>query len=135
MNTFRSVASIVLAIFVLASSTSFVVGMHICMGEIQNIALFRKAEGCEKERSLPPCHRHTKAPCCEDEVYFHAGEDFNTSFKNVDIRKPAFVSAAQVYLFLSEIIPSDQMNRITYDPYDPPWRTCDRTVELQVFLI
>ena len=44
MKPIRFISAVLLAIVVLVSSTSFMVGMHICMGEVQNIALFGKAD-------------------------------------------------------------------------------------------
>jgi hypothetical protein len=75
------------------------VGMHVCSGKIENIALFSKAEGCEKERNLPPCHRHEKAPCCDDEAIVHEGEDFNASYSEVSVPSISFV--AHCFLLLS----------------------------------
>jgi len=47
MKSLRTITSLTLALLVFVSSTSFMVGMHICSGEVQNIALFTKAEGCD----------------------------------------------------------------------------------------
>jgi hypothetical protein len=43
-----------MAFLVLISSSSFMVGIHRCAGEIQNMALLSKAEGCEIEKNLHP---------------------------------------------------------------------------------
>jgi hypothetical protein len=120
---------------VLVSSTSFMVGMHLCMGKVQAVALFDKAEGCEKEQSLPPCHRHQKAPCCEDETIIHESEDFKTGVSEIQVMLPLPVEIEQAFTFVSEIIPSAPLSRIKYCNYDPPLRSCDLTVEHQVFLI
>jgi hypothetical protein len=120
---------------VLVSSTSFMVGMHICMGEVQNVALFTKADGCEKEKSLPPCHRQAKAPCCKDETVVHKGEDFKASMAKVEIDAPVPIEIEQPLILISEVIPSAPLSRIQYYRYDPPLRSWDLTVEHQVFLI
>src|SRR5688572_20207148 len=83
MKLIRTISSILLALLVLMSSTSFMVGVHFCMGEVQSVALFSKADGCEEEKKLPPCHRHQSAPCCEDEAVVHSGDDFKTSASGV----------------------------------------------------
>ena len=135
MKAVRSISAIILAIMVLVSSTSFMIGMHICMGEVQNVALFTKADGCEKEKSLPPCHRHTKAPCCEDETVIHKGEDFKASMAKVELTAPTSIYIDQPLVLISEVIPSVPVSRIQHYNYDPPLRSWDLTVEHQVFLI
>jgi hypothetical protein len=135
MQTIRSISAILLAILVLVSSTSFIVGFHICMGKIQNIALFTKADSCEKEESLPPCHRHQKAPCCDDETFFHKGDNFKASVDHIYIVAPTPIDVEQPMVLVSEIIPGSPIARFRYYYYDPPLRSCDLTVEHQVFLI
>jgi hypothetical protein len=135
MKAIRSISAVLLALLVLVSSTSFIVGFHICMGEIQNVALFTKADSCEKEKSLPPCHRHQKAPCCADETFFHKGDDFKASIDHYHVSAPAPVDLDQPLIFIAEVIPTSLVSRIQFYNYDPPWRSCDLTVEHQVFLI
>jgi hypothetical protein len=135
MKAVRSISAVILAIMVLVSSTSFMIGMHICMGEVQDVALFTKADVCEMEKSLPPCHRHAKTPCCEDGSVIHKGEDFKASFSKIEITVPAAIDIVQPLLLISEIIPAAPTSRIKHYTYDPPWRSCDLIVEHQVFLI
>jgi hypothetical protein len=124
-----------LALLVLVSSTSFMIGIHFCGGEIQNLAIFTKADSCEKERSLPPCHRHTKAPCCEDKTVIHKGDDFKSAAGHLHIEAPAPVDIDQPLVPLAEVIPSSLVSHIQDHNYDPPLRSGDITVEQQVFLI
>jgi hypothetical protein len=135
MKVRRSISAVILAIMVLVSSTSFMVGMHLCMGEVQNIALFSKADSCEKEESLPPCHRHTKAPCCEDETVIHEADDFKASLAHYHVPVPAPTDIEQPLILISEVIPTAPLARFSYYHYDSPLRSCDLTVEHQVFLI
>jgi hypothetical protein len=135
MKVIRSISAVLLALLVLVSSTSFMIGMHFCMGEVQSIALFTKADGCEKEQSLPPCHRHMKAPCCADETIIHEGDDFKASVANIHIVAPASIDIEQPAILISELIPTAPIARIQYYKYDPPLRSSDLTVEHQVFLI
>jgi hypothetical protein len=134
MKAIRSISVVVLAVLVLVSSTSFMIGMHFCMGEVQNVAFFTKADGCEKEQNLPPCHRHQKAPCCADETIIHDGDDFKASIAYFHI-VAAPMEIEQPLVLISEVIPSVPLSRIKYYNYDPPLRSCDLTVEHQVFLI
>jgi hypothetical protein len=135
MKAIRSISAVLLAILVLVSSTSFMVGMHICMGEVQNIALFDKADSCQKEKALPACHKHMKPACCEDEVVYHEGTDFKGSIEHIHIVVPAPIDIEQPLVLISEVIPASPISRIQYYNYDPPLRSCDLTVEHQVFLI
>jgi hypothetical protein len=135
MKVIRSISAVLLAILVLVSSTSFMVGMHICMGEVQNIALFAKADSCQKEKALPPCHKHMKPACCEDETVFHEGTDFKASIEHIHIDAPFSVDIEQPLVLISEVIPAAPIATIQYYKYDPPLRTCDLTAEHQVFLI
>jgi hypothetical protein len=135
MKVIRPIAGVLLSFMVLVSSTSFVVGLHICMGEVQNVALFTKADGCEMEKSLPPCHRHVKTPCCADETVVHQGDDFKASMAQIQIAIAASVDIEQAVVLISEVIPTAPLTRIQFHNYDPPLRSCDRTVEHQVFLI
>lgn len=135
MKNFRPIASVILALLVLVSSTSFMVGMHLCGGEIQNVALFTKAQACEKEMKMPPCHRHLTSSCCDDETIVHEGEDFNTASSEVSIPPVSFVAIALPTIILSEIIPANYSAKVKYVNYDTPLRACDLTIAHQVFLI
>jgi hypothetical protein len=135
MKVVRSISAVLLAILVLVSSTSFIVGMHICMGEVQNIALFGKADSCQKEKALPACHKHMKPACCEDETVYHEGTDFKASIEHIYIAAPAAMDIELPMVLISEVIPASPIARTYYYNYDPPLRSCDLTVEHQVFLI
>jgi hypothetical protein len=135
MKAIRSISALLLALLVLVSSTSFMVGMHICMGEVQKIALFGKADSCHAETSSPKCHKHMKPACCQDEVVYHEGTDFNTSIGHINIMAPVPMDMHLPTVVISEVIPVSPIARTPYYNYDPPLRSCDLTVEHQAFLI
>jgi hypothetical protein len=135
MKAIRSISAVLLAILVLVSSTSFMVGMHICMGHIQSIAVFSKAEGCGMDKDLAACHQTMKTPCCEDDAVIHKAEDFKASAANFQLYVPVAIDIELPLVFISEIVPSSFISQIKYYNYDPPLRSCDLTVEHQVFLI
>jgi hypothetical protein len=135
MKTIRSISAVILAIMVLVSSTSFMVGMHFCGGEVQNIALFGKADSCQKEKALPPCHKHMKPACCEDEVVYHEASDFKGSIEHIHIIAPTSIDIERSMILISEVIPASPIAQFKYYNYDPPLRSCDLTIEHQVFLI
>jgi hypothetical protein len=135
MKVLRSISAVVLAILVLISSTSLMVGMHLCMGEVQNIAFFSKADGCVEEQSQPACHRHSTAPCCDDETVIHEADDFKASMAHDHIAGPTSMELDQPVVLISEVIPTAPVSRLRYFSYDPPLLSCDRIVDHQVFLI
>lgn len=135
MKRIRTISSILLATLILVSSTSFTVGMHLCMGEVQDIAIFSKAEACEMERKLPPCHRHSTAPCCEDEAVIHEADDLKISGTQIHVAPVIPADMEQPAVLVSEIIPSSTSSRIQYADYSPPLRSFDLTVVHRVFLI
>jgi hypothetical protein len=135
MKVLRPISSIFLAILVLVSSTSFMVGFHFCMGEVENVALFSKAASCQKESSLPACHRHTEAPCCADQTFYHSGDDIKSSVGQTQVVALGQIDIEQPLVVISEIIPLAPTSRLPYFNYDPPLRSWDLTVEHHVFLI
>lgn len=135
MKQYRSILSYAIAFLVLFSSSSFIIGIHLCSGEIQNMALFSKAAGCEKERKLPPCHRHESAPCCQDETVVHEAQGFKVDVTKISIAAFPVVDVVQQAVLLAEVIPSAIISHTQYYNYDPPLRSSDLTVSHQVFLI
>lgn len=134
MKLFRSILSLAFAFLVLFSSTSFVVGIHRCGGQVKNLALFTKAAGCEKEKQVPPCHRQELPPCCQDETVIHENQDFKGEITQLLIVTAPAADVIQPAVVLAEVIPASAIG--TYFPnYDPPLRSSDLTVALQVFLI
>jgi hypothetical protein len=134
MNRLRSILSPVLIFLTLMSGSSFMVGIHLCGGTVQNIALFKKADGCEKEKQLPPCHRKMTKPCCEDETVFHEGQGFKNTLTQINIAAPFVADVIHAPVLIAEIISSASQQKQYYN-YDPPLRSRDLTVSHQVFLI
>lgn len=135
MKIIKAISSVLLAMLVLVSSTSFMVGMHLCRGEVQNIALFKKADACEQEQKLPPCHAHKTAPCCEDEAVIHNANDFKITSAGFHITTPTPVDIEQPHIVISLIIPDVADESPRYFDYDPPLPSHDLTVLHRVFLI
>ena len=83
MKYYRSIVSVVLTVLVLFSSSSFIVGIHLCCGHVQDVALFSPAEDCGMGKAMPPCHQPSSKTCCENEAIVHSGDDFKASVKGV----------------------------------------------------
>jgi hypothetical protein len=134
MRSLRSILSLVFAFLVLFSSTSFMVGMHRCGGEVKNVALFNHAEGCSQERQVPPCHRLDTPPCCQDVTVIHEHQDFKGEITPFEFSASPLADVLTPAVVLAEVIPAAAARTYAY-AYDPPLRSTDRTVSLQVFLI
>lgn len=135
VKAIRTISSIVLALLVLVSSTSFMVGVHLCMGDVQNVALFTKAPSCPNERQVPPCHRHTPDPCCEDEVLTHEAEELKLSSASITVYPLVAADVEQTVALIAEIIPSFHTFLTAYRDYIPPLRSTDLIIEHRVLLI
>lgn len=133
MKPFRAISAAILALLVLVSSTSLAVGVHSCMDEVRNVALFSKASSCDNAQ--PPCHRHSTAECCDDQTVINQADDFKTSATDPYTTLHTPISAGEACVVLSEIIPEVSAAQFPSDTYDPPLRSFDLTVEHRVFLI
>ncbi len=87
------------------------------------------------EKQMPPCHRHESKPCCEDETIVHDAQDFKGNISQVSITAPPVLDVVVPATFIAEIIPSSTASFKHYADYDPPIRSIDVTIDLQVFLI
>jgi hypothetical protein len=132
MKSLRSIFSIFFAFLALFSTSSFVVGIHYCLGEVSNIALFSRAEGCAMERMQPSCRQGAKA-CCQDDVVVHEGQGFENSAAQVVAPTPPDIEPSQPSVLLSDLFNTRAAPESRN--YIPPLQTCDRTVALQTFLI
>jgi hypothetical protein len=135
MKSFKTISAVALALFVLVSSTSFVIGMHVCMGEVQKVAFFTKADKCKKHQEVPPCHRKAETPCCTDETVIHDGDDLEASLKKVAVAPFLSLEEAQPLVLIAEIAPSASLLKTNFYHYRPPLRSFDLIVEHRVFLI
>jgi hypothetical protein len=135
MKFLKTISVVTLAFLVLVSSSSFIVGIHRCAGEIQNMALLSKAEGCDMQKNLSPCNKHVAAPCCEDETILHQGEGFKASVSDIAISESPTLDLELPHVILSEVIPSVPFLQPEYYNYYPPLRSYDLTVSHRVFLI
>ena len=135
MKQFRHILSLFFALLVLFSSSSFIIGLHLCDGDVQNMALFTKADECEKDEKLPPCHRHEAVPCCQDETIIHDAQGFRGNIAQISIAKAPVIDIVQPPVLIAEVIPSATILKVSYYNYDPPLRSSDLTVDFQVFLI
>ncbi|MBT1690390.1 HYC_CC_PP family protein [Dawidia soli] len=136
MNPFRTISSLLLALLVLASSTSFVVGVHLCGGRVDNVAFLEKASPCPMEQQQPPCHR-THSSCCDDALIVHDAQELKNDITHFDYTAHPVPFVPQYPILIAEIIPSTtDATAASFRLYDPPpLHDDDRPATLQVFLI
>ena len=135
MKSLRTISAISLAVLVMLSSSSFMVGMHWCGGHLQDFAWFTKADVCPMEKNFPPCHKPIKNKCCEDQTVVHESSGFHASATTISFELPFVVDLPMHAALISEIVPESSTALVLYSNYDPPTFPVDVTVDLQVFLI
>lgn len=136
MKQYRSILSCAFAILVLFSSTNFMVGIHLCAGHVQQVAIFTKTVGCDENKKMPPCYKHESKSCCENETIVHDAKDFKGNVTQTNIAAPPVLDVIVPATFIAEIIPSSSASASRlYADYHPPIRSIDVTIDLQVFLI
>lgn len=111
------------------------IGIHLCGGSVQDIAVFSPAEKCATEETNPPCHMHQSMPCCQDQAVVHQGQELKTDITKIQLQPLVPVEVVQPLVLLSEVIPGSPLARIKFFNYDTPLRSFDLTVEHQSFLI
>lgn len=111
------------------------IGIHMCSGNIQDVALFTKAQSCANEKKVPPCHKQESKPCCEDETVIHQGQDVKSDILKLQLSPVPATVIDQALVLIAEVIPSSSRAGTEYYNYDPPLRSTDLTVSFQVFLI
>lgn len=142
----RRTILLTLSLLVLMSSVGFSVGLHLCGGALQDMALFHNAEACplEQKQEQLPCHKEENSAsddaaeksCCQDNLIVMDGVDdavaskATVSFQNPDLHLLAILQTA--FLFL---LPQDDAPKASYASYLPPPLVRDIPVLVQSFLI
>ena len=81
MKQIRAFISLLLAVLILVSSTSFTVNMHLCMGNIHDIAVLENAKSCPMEGMSEA--QDLSGPviswkgCCENRTLSFEGHHYN----------------------------------------------------------
>lgn len=135
MNMFRTISSLLLAALVLLASSSFYVGVHSCGGTVKAVAFLNDADGCGHNQ-LPPCHRKAMEECCDDEQITHQSQDLKANATVVSLTDISSSPIIHHTVVLSEIIPTVELNPVSYFSDHPPALTGnDILVSIQSFLI
>ena len=85
----RKVIHIVLACFILVSSTGFTINLHYCHGKIYDLALFSPAHSCCEAGSKTPCHDsgdlNPVNHCKNESIVVDSTDDYIGSSFTVDL--------------------------------------------------
>lgn len=125
-----------MALLLLASTTSWKVEKHFCMGHLVDMAFFVDAEDCGMEMVSASDSATTidKKSCCDDEVIAVEGQnDVRPSFNNIDVEQQLFL-AAYTYTYLGLFEPIGVRN-VPHKQYIPPKIVKDIQLLDDVFLI
>lgn len=116
-----------MALLVLASTVSWTVDKHICMGRVMDISLFAHADDCGMDMDM-------EKSCCDDESFTVQGqEDLKISFEKFDLDQQVFlVSFVRTYFQVFEIDPEESSS---FSEYNPPPLIRDVQVLDQTFRI
>lgn len=124
-----------MALLLLASTTSWMVGKHYCMGHLVSVSLFAHAKDCGMDMGTSDTSQiETESSCCSDQLIIVEGQDhLNISFNdNILVPQPFLTAFTYSYLALFKV----QVERpVPHEHYPPPLLFKDIHVLDQVFLI
>ncbi|WP_235855766.1 HYC_CC_PP family protein [Flagellimonas aequoris] len=124
---FHQFLSSLMAILVLASTVSWTVDKHICMGRVMDVALFSHADDCGMGKDM-------EKSCCDDESFTVQGQhDLKITFDDFSLNQQFFiVSFVHTYFHFVEV---DEKEPNHFSEYNPPPLIRDVQVLDQTFLI
>lgn len=128
--------SVAMALLLLASTTSWMVGKHYCMGLLMDVALFEHAEDCgmDMEGKEADTIVSREDGCCNDEVIAIPGQDdLKISFDDLNLEQQVFLVAfTHSYYNFSQF---DTERLVPNEYYPPPLLVKDIQLLDEVFLI
>lgn len=138
MKSFKTILSGVLIVFMLISSISHAVNVHLCGGEINNVAIFSQAQkctmydsDCDEARNVD---RINQKGCCEDATIVIDSDKYLSK-----IRGSKIFDSHQIFVQPASIIQTNlsyaDLLHTQYSSYKPPIISRDITILLQSFLI
>ena len=136
-TTLRNTVSVLMALLVLLSTSSFTVDKHFCGGVLMDMAVLAKAEHCAMN-----LHNHldsedkifTKETCCSNESTTVEGQDeLKPSLEIYDLDQVLFLCGFPYsYFFIYEGL---LVQEVFFYDYSPPLLIRDVCLQNQVFLI
>jgi hypothetical protein len=138
-ETFRKIASTIMALIVLFSTMSFSLDMHFCGDHLVDFSLFESVDTCmmkaETTKSSSECAlMDMEMDCCTDvEVVLQGQDDLKISFDQITFDQQVFV-ASFVYSYINLFEGFDE-NIVPFKEYSPPPLIRDIQILDQTFLI
>ncbi|MBJ6120107.1 hypothetical protein JAO76_18020 [Pontibacter sp. BT310] len=142
MKLLKRILLLTLALLVLVSSTGISVGMHLCSGELEDLAFFGAKADCPMEQekeTLPPCHQvpaSAAAECCDDHTLVFEHDNATPDSKPLLLTKTLdlkFVAAFKVVILQFFTLEADP--KPAYAFYEAPPLDRDIPVLVQSFLL
>ncbi|MFS4455033.1 HYC_CC_PP family protein [Maribacter sp. 2304DJ31-5] len=134
---FRKIWSIAMALLILASTVSWRIEKHYCMGHLVDVALFSAPETCGMDTSLledGEVMDVTKSSCCSEETILLEGQDdMQLSFQDISLEKQQFLFAFS-RSFIKNIALETKRN-VPLKHYPPPILIKDIQLLDEVFII
>jgi len=123
--------SICMALLLLASTVSWTVGRHYCMGRLMNVSLFEHAADCGMTETS---FSTEKKSCCNDEmIVIDVQDDLKISLENILLDKQQFLVAYTLSYINLLKVGSEQ--EVLYNYYPPPLLVKNIQLLDEVFLI
>ena len=132
---FHQILSFLMALLVLASTVSWTVDKHFCMGRVMDISFFAHAEDCGMKAGLALMENEDfRKSCCEDESFTMQGQDeLNLGWSDLDLEHQLFL-VAFTKSYVELFVPLDELP-VPHEQYPPPKLVKDIQILDQVFLI
>ena len=126
-----------MALLVLASTVSWTVGKHYCMGHLMDVSLFSQADDCGMgmDDSTDGINAMMdESSCCEDQLLIFGGQDdLKLSFNDFNIDQQLFL-VAFVHSYLNSF-KVETVGAVSNEYYPPPILIKDIQLLDEVFLI
>ena len=133
----HKITVLLMAVFMLASTVSWTVGKHFCLGSLVDIAFFHEAETCGIEMPLlndSAALDKDSDNCCTDEIVSVQGQDeLSITQYDLSFGQQYFLAALTCY-YINLFQPREQ-HYVPHSDYPPPILVRDIHVLDQVFLI
>ena len=117
---FKKVIHIIVACFILVSTTGFTISLHYCHNKIYDLALFSPAHSCCETGSQGHCHSTgdlaNKNHCKDESIVVESTDDYVGSSYTVSLE-----NTHSIDLFLNALILFDVQGSDDEIVIDPPW--------------
>lgn len=125
-----------MALLLLASTTSWKVEKHYCMGRLINVAFFVDADACGMDMPVSGQQEATveQKTCCDNEVILLEGQDEVTAvYNDLDLDHQQFLIAYT--LSFLDILKPVESKEFLYNSYHPPKIVKDIQLLDEVYLL